>query len=249
MWFREAVRLGKAIIQGFQKMDIEILHSDRDVLVCAKPSGMLSQSDEKGEKGVKELIEESSGKTLHLINRLDRPVSGLMVFALNPKAAAKLSADVAEHTKFVKEYLVCISGKPMEDAAILKDYLFRDRASGKTFVVNSPRKGAKDASLEYKLLETVETETGANISLLAVRLHTGRTHQIRAQLSSRGMPVAGDGKYGSRIKSSGIALHSYRVIFSHPFTAQKMEFTCPPIGEIFEKFSNSRRFTASINNQ
>ena len=117
-------------------MEFSILYSDKDIAVCIKPSGMLAQSDEKGEAGLKELLEEHLGREVHLINRLDRPVSGLMVFALNPKAAAKLSAEIADHSKFIKEYLTCVSGRPAEDSGVLKDLLFRDRFSGKTFTVD-----------------------------------------------------------------------------------------------------------------
>ena len=136
-------------------MEYSVVYTDKDVAVCVKPAGMLSQSDEKGGKGLKELLEEQIGKPVHLIHRLDRPVSGLIVFALNPKAAAKLSADVSDHVRFTKEYLTCISGRPENDSGTLLDYLFRDRFSGKTFAVSTPRKGAKDAKLEYTRLDTV----------------------------------------------------------------------------------------------
>lgn len=209
-------------------MEYTVLYTDSDVAVCVKPSGMLSQSDEKGEKGLKELLEERMKKTVHLIHRLDRPVSGLIVFALNPKAAAKLSADVSDHIRFVKEYMTCVSGKPENDTGILRDYLFRDRFSGKTFAVPTPRKGAKDAELEYTRLDTVILGENTPLSLIRVRLHTGRTHQIRVQFSSRGLPVAGDGKYGSRLKSDGIALHSYKMGFYHPKNGKFLEFTASP---------------------
>lgn len=208
-------------------MQFVINYSDSDIIICEKPAGMLSQADEKGEKGLKELLSEQLGKEIFLIHRLDRPVSGLMVFGASPRAAAKLSADVADHSRFVKEYLVCVSGRPAEDTAILRDYLFRDRFSGKTFAVNTPRKGAKEAVLEYSLINTVTNEN-SEISFIKVRLHTGRTHQIRAQFSSRGNPVAGDGKYGSRIKGDGIALHSYKLAFTHPRSGKTVEFTSFP---------------------
>ena len=219
-------------------MKYTVLYQDSSVAVCVKPSGMLSQADEKGEKGLKELLEDDLKKTVYLIHRLDRPVSGVMVFALDTKAAGKLSAEVADHSRFVKEYMTVVSGRPSEDNAILRDYLFRDRFSGKTFAVDSPRKGAKDAELEYWRLDTVNHGENGEISLIRVRLHTGRTHQIRVQFASRKHPVAGDGKYGSRIKSEGIALHSYKLGFHHPKTAKFLEFTASPKDEpIFNLFA------------
>ena len=223
-------------------MYFSVIYSDKDIAVCVKPSGTLSQADEKGEAGLKELLEEQLGREVHLINRLDRPVSGLMVFALNSKAAAKLSAEIADHSKFIKEYLTCVSGKPAEDSGILKDFLFRDRFSGKTFAVDTKRKGAKDASLEYTRLDTVNHGDFGEISLIKVRLHTGRTHQIRVQFASRGNPVAGDGKYGSRIKQEGISLHSHKLSFTHPYTGKTVEFTAPmPDTEIFSLFNQTER--------
>ncbi|MBR2460998.1 MAG: RluA family pseudouridine synthase [Clostridia bacterium] len=222
-------------------MNYTVLYSDRDVAVCVKPTGMLSQSDEKGEPGLRELLEAELGRTVYPIHRLDRPVSGLIVFALNPKASAKLSADISDHRRFTKEYLVCVSGTPSEANATLKDYLFRDRGSGKTYAVSTPRKGAKEAVLEYRLLSTVRDESRGDISLLSVRLHTGRTHQIRAQFASRAHPVAGDGKYGSRIKSEGIALHSCRLAFDHPYSGKRTELlSLPENSEIFRLFGNIR---------
>lgn len=220
-------------------MEYTVLHIDNSIAVCVKPSGMLSQADEKGEAGLKELLEEELGKQVYLIHRLDRPVSGVMVFALDKKAAGKLSTEVADHDSFVKEYLTVIGGRPAEDSGTMTDYLFRDRFSGKTFAVSSPRKGAKDAKLDFWRLDTVNHGENGEISLVKVRLHTGRTHQIRVQFSSRGTPVAGDGKYGSRIKAEGIALHSYKLGFHHPKTDKFVEFTASPKNEpLFNLFNN-----------
>jgi 23S rRNA pseudouridine1911/1915/1917 synthase len=220
-------------------MTYTVLYTDREIAVCVKPSGMLSQADEKGEKGLKELLEEELSRPVYLIHRLDRPVSGLMVFALDGKAAGKLSAEVADHTRFVKEYMTVVSGRPADDTGVLRDYLFRDRFSGKTFAVSTPRKGAKDAELEYTRLDTVNHGENGEISLIKVRLHTGRTHQIRVQFASRGYPVVGDGKYGSRIKAEGIALHSYKLGFHHPKTDKFVEFTASPKEQpMFNLFNN-----------
>ena len=221
-------------------MELPILYRDEYIAVCVKPSGMLSQSDEKGEAGLKEMLEAELEKPVHLIHRLDRPVSGVMVFALTRESAARLSAEVTDHTRFIKEYVTVVSGRPTEDNGILRDYLFRDRFSGKTFAVSTPRKGAKDAELEYWRLDTVNHGENGELSLIKVRLHTGRTHQIRAQLASRGYPVAGDGKYGSRIKAEGIALHSYKLRFRHPKSGKSLEFTASPKDQpIFNLFNET----------
>ena len=221
-------------------MELPILYRDEYIAVCVKPSGMLSQSDEKGEAGLKEMLEAKLEKPVHLIHRLDRPVSGVMVFALTRESAARLSAEVTDHTRFIKEYVTVVSGRPTEDNAVLRDYLFRDRFSGKTFAVSTPRKGAKDAELEYWRLDTVNHGENGELSLIKVRLHTGRTHQIRAQLASRGYPIAGDGKYGSRIKADGIALHSYKLRFRHPKSGKPLEFTVSPKDQpIFNLFNET----------
>lgn len=221
-------------------MKYTVLHIDNSIAVCVKPSGMLSQADEKGEKGLKEILEEDLGKQVYLIHRLDRPVSGVMVFALDPKSAGKLSTEVADHDRFVKEYMAVVGGRPTEDSGTMTDYLFRDRFSGKTFAVSTPRKGAKYAKLDFWRLDTVNHGENGEISLVKVRLHTGRTHQIRVQFSSRGHPVAGDGKYGSRIKSEGIALHSYKLGFRHPKTDKFVEFTASPKDEpLFNLFNET----------
>ena len=220
-----------------QKMDsrINFLYTDSHVAVCEKPSGVLSQRDISGEDGMVELLSAELGGDIFPVHRLDRPVGGLMVFARTQKTAAKLSAAASENGNqadeshgFLKEYLVCVSGAPQESAGVLTDHLYRDRASGKTFAVSSARKGTKPASLSYRLLGSASGASGEPLSLLKIRLHTGRTHQIRAQFATRGMPVAGDGKYGSRVKCAGIALASCRLAFDHPVSGKRMDFRLIP---------------------
>ena len=215
---------------------IKIINKNKDFVIIEKPYGVLSQKDVKGENGLVELLSEQLGTAVYPVHRLDRPVGGVMVFALTKKAAAMLSAEGA----FDKEYLAVVSGKTDEFPITgeMQDYLFKDSAKGKSFVVKSDRRGARLARLAYEVLSSIETEQGL-LSLVRVRLFTGRTHQIRVQFASRGMPLVGDGKYGSRIKSENIALWSHRIEINAPVTGEKRVFEALPSGNaVFEKFEN-----------
>ena len=208
---------------------LKILYSNKNIIICIKPSGVLSQKDAKGEEGLPEILAAQTGcKTVYPVHRLDRPVGGVMVYAKNSKTAALLSSENA----FEKTYLALVSGCPEEKNGILSDYLYKDGTKGKSFVVAKERKGCKYAELEYEVLETKETEQGS-LSLVKIKLHTGRTHQIRVQFASRGMPLVGDGKYGSRIKSENIGLWSHELAIIEPQTAEKRVFTAPPPRESF----------------
>jgi 23S rRNA pseudouridine1911/1915/1917 synthase len=170
---------------------------------------------------------EERGAELFAVHRLDREVSGVMVYAKTPTAAAELSRQVADRS-FKKEYLALVEGVPEEPSATLSDLLFKDSRKNKSFVVNRKRAGVKEAKLSY---ETVGDRDGK--SLVKIELHTGRTHQIRVQFSSRKMPVLGDGKYGSSVREKEIALASYRIKFKHPRTKESMEFSQLPSGTIW----------------
>ena len=210
---------------------LKILYSNKNIIICIKPFGVLSQKDAKGEEGLPEILAaQTGGKTIYPVHRLDRPVGGVMVYAKNSKTAASLSAENA----FEKTYLAIVSGCPEEKSGILTDYLYKDGAKGKSFVVAKERKGCKYAELEYEVLESKETEQG-ELSLVKIKLHTGRTHQIRVQFASRGMPLVGDGKYGSRIKSENIGLWSRELTIIDPQTENKRVFAAPPPRESFWK--------------
>lgn len=203
---------------------IEILYSDRDVLVCIKPAGVLSTDEPNG---LPELVRKTLGDEsacVRTVHRLDRVVSGLMVLARNAKAASLLSKQIMSHS-FEKEYLAVIHGTPEADAGRYVDLLLRDSAERKTYVTHSPEKGAQEAVLDYEVLGKA-----GSLSKLRITLLTGRTHQIRAQLSSRGLPVVGDRKYGSAEDDCNIALWSYRLAFDHPFTGERMDFYAEPYG-------------------
>ena len=197
----------------------EILWEDKSLLLCVKPVGLLSQPSETEEESLLTLLRRDR-EEVQLVHRLDRAVGGVMVFSKNSAMTGKLS-QLIQQREFHKEYLAVVRGKPQEEG-VLKDLLFRDTAKNKTYVVDRLRKGVREASLEYRLLQTVG-EGDEQKSLVRVRLHTGRTHQIRVQFASRGFPLLGDGKYGSRDNHCSIALWSARVAFQHPFRRLPVE--------------------------
>ncbi len=204
-------------------MDLQILFEDKDITVCVKPRGLLSEDAQSGEKGIIGLLGDRAGKPLHLLHRLDRNVSGVMVFANNKKSASALSKAIQDGL-FYKEYLAITDGVPAEREGVYKDLLFKDSKKNRSYVVNRVRKGVREASLEYKV-----REDNGEKALVQVLLHTGRTHQIRVQFSSRKTPLTGDIKYGSKDRTTGdIALHSYRITFFHPASKEKMCFSAEP---------------------
>ena len=197
---------------------MNILYSDDYIVVCIKPVGVLSQTDSNGGESMITILSALYSCEIFPLHRLDKGVSGVMVYAKNKYAAAELSRDIAEY-RFKKEYLAVVKGEPDESGEMV-DLLFKDSRKNKSFVVKSMRKGVKEAKLEYTLLKTDEQK-----SLVRILLHTGRTHQIRVQFASRKMPILGDKKYGGDNVYSNIALLSYRLTFNHPTTKEKMVFT------------------------
>lgn len=204
-------------------MEIKILYEDKHIIVCIKPAGALSQADNGGADNMPDMLKELCGANeIYPLHRLDREVGGVMVYAKTKAAAAALSRDIAER-RFEKEYSAWVHEKPQADRGEMRDLLFKDSKRNKSFTVKRMRKGVKEALLEYRLLKTA-TSDGKNYSLLAIKLHTGRTHQIRVQLSSRGMPICGDRKYGARDSFNGILLRCRKISFVHPVTGEKMSF-------------------------
>ena len=207
--------------------DIEIIFEDKDILVINKPVGILSENSQKGEKGIISFLQNENRKDLHLLHRIDREVGGVMVLAKNKKSAAALSTDIA-NGKFYKSYLAVTDGVPEGDEGIYKDLLFKDSKKNRSFVVNRMRKGVREASLEYVVLKKSDKN-----ALVRVLLHTGRTHQIRVQFSSRKTPLTGDGRYGSKDRESSIALYSNKIVFYHPSTKEQVEFISNPDFNIY----------------
>ena len=207
---------------------LTVLHKDNDIAVVIKPVGLLS---EDGEGSLPALLrEELSVNEVFPIHRLDRTVGGVMVYALNKKSAAALSQSV-QNGDMKKRYLAIVHGKPVEDSGVFEDLLFKDSKKNKSFVVTRERKGVKKASLEYEVLKSDE-----DCSLVKILLHTGRSHQIRVQFSSRKMPLVGDGKYGAPDNEKNICLFSHSLTFPHPKSGDVVAFSAMPEGENWEKF-------------
>lgn len=201
---------------------MELIYCDDAIVVSVKPARVLS-TDEPG--GMPELVREALGDPtadVRTVHRLDRVVSGLMVLARNAEAASELSRQIREQT-FQKEYLAVIHGSPKEETGRLRDLLLRNKQERKTYVVEEPAKGVQEAILTYQ----VQNRT-ADMTMVRIQLETGRTHQIRAQFSSRDLPLVGDRKYSLLEDECEIALWSYRLAFTHPVTGKKMEFVLEP---------------------
>lgn len=211
---------------------MEILFEDEHLIICIKPVGILSQKDASGSANMvdelaKYLQENQKSGNIYVVHRLDKNVSGVMVYAKSSSVAAGLSKAIGQQM-FNKEYMAVIKGCPEEKEGVLKDLLFKDSSKNKSYVVKRERKGVKKASLEYKVMDTIESDSGV-VSKVWIKLHTGRTHQIRVQFASRKMPLLGDGKYGSRENKCDVALWSYRISFVHPVTKEIVDcYKNPP---------------------
>lgn len=206
--------------------DLNILYEDRSLLLCVKPVGVLSEDSENGASMPRLLRQHYAA--LHqpdyiaTVHRLDKITGGLMLFSRQKAVTGRLITAVAEH-RVEKEYLAVLRGHPTEKEAELTDLLFRDAAKNKSYVVKRMRKGVREAKLSYRVL----AETG-ELALVRVRLYTGRTHQIRVQFSSRGLPLLGDIRYGSKDANCSAALWSYRLALTHPVTGESIDITQPP---------------------
>lgn len=201
---------------------MEILFSDKDIVVCIKPPRVLS-TDEPG--GLPDLLRQALGNPsadVRTVHRLDRVVSGVMVLARNAQAASELSRQIRED-QFRKEYLAVLHGCPEAQQGTLTDLLIRDKARKMTMVAKEPGKGVQEAILDYTLLDK-----NADYAMVKIHLRTGRTHQIRVQFSSRGYPLVGERKYAVQDDPCEIALWSHRIGFAHPTTGQWMDICKEP---------------------
>ena len=214
-------------------MKTEILIEDKHIAVCFKPAGVLSQNGE-GADMISMLNEHfaqnGENAQAYPVHRLDRETAGIMVYAKNSKAAAALSKQ-AEQNQIKKRYYAVVKGIPEEKSGVLKDLLFRDKQKNKTYTVKRMRKGVREASLEYEVIGEAD-----GLSMLDILLHTGRTHQIRVQFSSRKMPLFGDGRYGGG--SGNLALFAHTLEFTHPVSGEKLVFSKKPdqLAEPWNKF-------------
>lgn len=191
---------------------MEILYSDKNIFVIIKPVGMDSEKD------VPDFLSENFGGEVFTLHRLDKNVGGVMVYARNKGTAASLSKAI-QNGEMVKVYLAMVHGTP-EESGVFEDLLFKDSRKNKVFVVKRQRNGVKKAKLEYVRLSAGEE------SLVKVRLHTGRSHQIRVQFASRGFPLVGDHKYGSRSEEKAPMLFSHRITF--PYKGETVTFEALP---------------------
>ena len=217
-------------------LDEHIAYEDNHLLVVIKPQNVPSQEDSSKDKDMltlcKEYIKEKYNKPgeayVGLVHRLDRPTGGLMVFAKTSKCASRL-AEQMKNGEFNKEYLAVCVGKPKYDSDKLVNYLKKDEIDNVVRVVPMLEYGAKRAELDYKVLDFNQ-----KVSLLSIKLYTGRSHQIRVQLSNIGHAIFGDVKYkGDIAKGYNLALWAYKLVFIHPVTKQVMNFiSYPPEDDI-----------------
>lgn len=189
---------------------MKIIFEDKNIVVLEKPIGLDS------EREVPKELKEQLGGEFFCVHRLDKNVGGVMVYARNKKSAAKFSRLIAEN-KMIKEYVAKVHGE-LENSGVFEDFLFKDSRKNKVFVVKRERKGVKYAKLEYDVLKQFD-----DTSLVHIRLYTGRSHQIRVQFASRGFPLVGDHKYGSRDKLTTPLLFSSKITFPYNKKIQSFE--------------------------
>lgn len=207
---------------------LEILYEDNHIIVVVKPPNIPSQQDKTGDMDmltlIKDYLKEKYNKPgnvyLGLVHRLDRPTGGVMVFAKTSKAASRLSEEV-RNKKFEKEYLVIVDGKMNNKTGVMEDYLLKNEKNNISKVVLENTKNSKYAKLEYEVLKYQED---IDLSVVKVKLYTGRHHQIRVQFASRDHSVCGDQKYGTRGRGKQLSLWAYSLCFNHPVTKEKMKF-------------------------
>lgn len=210
---------------------LEILYKDQYLCLCRKPAGIPSQPDKTGAMSLLEELEIELGFA-GLVHRLDTPTGGIIMYSTSESVSGKLSALVADHEAYVKEYLAVSEGIPEGYGGgemIMEDLLFHDKLKNKTFAVDKKRAGVKTARLSCRLVaEVSEPNKEKKKALWQIRLFTGRTHQIRAQLAARRAPLSGDGKYGGRENRGGLALWSYKASFKHPITGKSISVSSLP---------------------
>ena len=224
-----------------------ILFEDKDILVCHKAAGLAVQNARIGAADMESMLmnylaAENPGKMpyLGIVHRLDQPVEGVLVFSKNKKAAAGLTKQITSGS-VVKEYLAVTDRMPEKRTGRLEDFLKKDGRNNTSSVAATGGDGAKKAVLDYEVFQEIADErtgTGKRI-LVKIQLGTGRHHQIRVQMAHAGMPLLGDRKYNPGDTSHlPLGLCSCHLVFRHPISGKKMEFTVTPKGDSFAGFPN-----------
>ena len=222
----------------------QILYEDNHLIAINKRCGQIVQGDKTGDTTlpdeIKAYLKEKYNKPGNVfcgvIHRLDRPVSGVVIFAKTSKALSRMNQSVKEH-QLKKTYWALTKNKPPKDQDSLEDWLIRNEKNNKTYVVKTDTKDAKRAHLNY----TLKGRSSGGYYLLEIDLHTGRHHQIRAQLANIGCVIKGDLKYGAERSNSdgGIALHARKVTFIHPVSKAEITIVAPtPRQPIWSEFEN-----------
>ena len=222
-------------------LEERILFEDNHLLIVNKLPSEIVQGDKTGDvcllDDVKSYIKETYNKPGNvyagLVHRIDRPVSGAVIFAKTSKALSRMTLKIKER-EFKKTYLAIVKNRPPKDADELSDYMIKNEAQNKSYIVNSNTKGAKLAQLRYRVIGNSDS-----FYLLEVELITGRHHQIRAQLAQMGCPIKGDLKYGFPRSNpdASISLHAYKLDFEHPTTKNTISITAPkPTGAPWDFF-------------
>lgn len=220
-------------------MNLHILHEDEHIIVCYKPAGIPTQTKKLGEQDMVSLLKNHlKGGYVAVIHRLDQPVEGLLVFAKTPFAAKELNKGL-QGAGFGKHYKAVLWGVPTQKKATLEDYLVKDGRTNTSRICEASEADAKKAVLSYEVIATGKDD-GQDISLVKVKLDTGRHHQIRVQMANMGCPIWGDAKYNTVVlqdrRFRHIALCAYRLEFIHPKTKKQLEFEIEPKGEVFSNF-------------
>lgn len=216
---------------------LQVLYEDNHCIVVDKPNNLPVQADSSGDADllsmVKEYVKEKYNKPgtayIGLVHRLDRPAGGLVVLARTSKAAARLSAQVRSR-ELGRQYLLVVRGEPKMRAGEIKNYLLKDTAANMVRIVPAATEGAKEAVLNYRLLQTVNHPSEGKLSLIEASLQTGRSHQIRVQMAGLGCPLYGGQKYGPDLNKKGqqLALHAAKLSFIHPTLKDKRTFISYP---------------------
>ncbi len=211
---------------------MEVLYEDNHIIAVNKTCKEIVQGDKTGDVPLSEIVKayikdkyNKPGEVfLGVTHRLDRPTSGVVLFARTSKALARLNAMFQSHEQIRKTYWAIVQGAPKLPEARLENYLIRNEAQNKSYIAKPGSKDAKQAILTYKTLTV-----GEHYSLLEINLETGRHHQIRCQLAAIGCPIKGDLKYGAKRSNpdGGICLHARQIAFEHPVSHEQIMITAP----------------------